>query len=76
MLDRPPRRPSPWLHLALGAVAFVLAGAYLLKILEEGATRGRVIPAIVWAILGILWLCAFYRARMAVEREAGESDSS
>ncbi len=73
MLDRPPRRPSPWLHLALGVIAFVLAGAFLLKILEKGASRGRVIPAVAWTILGILWLCAFYRARMAVEREADSS---
>ena len=57
MLDRPPRRPSPWLHLALGVVAFVLAGAFLLKILEEGASRGRVIPAVVWTILGPKQAC-------------------
>jgi hypothetical protein len=56
-------------------IAFVLAGAYLLKVLEDGASRGRVVPAIVWTVLGILWLFAFYRARRIAERDGGDSDS-
>lgn len=48
--------PPPWLFSILGIGALGASAIHIGKALAEGAGTGRIVRAVIWALLGAFWL--------------------
>jgi hypothetical protein len=55
--------PPWWLYLILCIGGFVAAGIYFEKAFTEGPPVRSMITAIVWLVLGLVWLFSAHRSR-------------
>ena len=55
--------PPWWLYLILCISSFAAAAIYLEKAFTEGPVLRSVVTAVVWLVLGVVWLVSSYLSR-------------